>query len=133
MSHAWEVPDPPVPHMPAKTILVVEDNEAIGQMIVQILSLETPYQAYLVQDSLDAVHAARDVRPHLLLLDYYLPHMTGLQLYDELCANQELAGTPAIIISANLPVQELKTRHIVGLGKPFDLDALLDAIERILH
>ncbi|MDQ2717152.1 MAG: response regulator [Chloroflexota bacterium] len=133
MSHGWEVPDAPAPHTPAKMILVVEDNEAIGQMIVQILSLETPYQAYLVQDSLDALEAAQDVRPHLLLLDYYLPHMTGLQLYDELCIKQKLAAIPAIIISANLPVQELKTRHIIGLDKPFDLDALLDAIERLLR
>lgn len=115
-----------------KTILVVEDDQEIGHMIVLTLSQETPYQAHLVQNGSDALHLVQSMIPILFLLDYHLPGITGIQLYDQLHTIKELEAIPAIIISANLPLYELKKRQIVGLRKPFDIDKLLSTIERIL-
>ena len=115
-----------------KTILVVEDNEAIAHMLVEIVSLETPYKACLALTPSEALRLVAQQRPDLLLLDYYLPHMTGLQLYDRLRDLEGLQSVPAILLSANLPFHELKQRKIVALGKPFDLDKLLGAVEKQL-
>ena len=115
-----------------KTVLIVEDDDEIGRLLVLLLSQETPYQACLVHSAQEALWVVREVKPVLFLFDYYLPSMTGLQLYDQLHAQQEFAAIPAIIISANLPVKELEKRHIIGLAKPFDLDSLLDTIERVV-
>ena len=115
-----------------KTVLIVEDDDEIGRLLVLLLSQETPYQVCLVHSAKEALWIVQEVKPVLFLLDYYLPSVTGLQLYDQLHAQQEFAAIPAIIISANLPVKELETRHIVGLAKPFDLDQLLDTIERVI-
>jgi CheY-like chemotaxis protein len=68
----------------------------------------------------------------MILLDYLLPHMNGLDLYDYLHAHKPLKDIPVIMISANLPQKEVNRRHLIGLQKPFELDDLLTTIKNIL-
>jgi CheY-like chemotaxis protein len=117
---------------PAKTILVVEDDELIGAFLAEAISQETPYRPLLVSDGFEALKVTRDIRPSMFLLDYHLPRMNGIELYDQLHAKEGLENVPAILISANLPLSELTKRAIPGIKKPFDLDQLLQAIEKII-
>ncbi len=115
-----------------KTILVVEDDAEIGAFLVLALQQETSYAVRLVTDSLHALNAIRGFRPHLLLLDYQLPDMNGIDLYDKLHALPGFEAIPCIIISARLPLQEIKKRVLVGLSKPFDLLELFATIGKLL-
>jgi len=115
-----------------KTIFVVEDDEAVGSMLVLMLLLESPYQALLVRDGFQALKVVRDLKPILFLLDYQLPGMDGITLYDHLHAITDLADVPTIIISATLPTRALQERHLIGLAKPFELDQLLYTIDKLL-
>jgi len=115
-----------------KIILVAEDDEGIGTMLADFISDETSYAVFLVTNGRRALQVVQQVKPSLFLLDYPLPSMTGLQLYDQLQTIEALKGIPTIMMSANLPQAELAKRHIIGLKKPFDLDDLLDLIERAL-
>ncbi len=116
----------------AKTILVVEDDNEIGSFLLEALSLETPYAAILASDGFEALKASSIIPPCLCITDYRLPHMNGLELYDRLHAKKELADMPAILISAQLPEEEVKKRQIVGLNKPFELDDLLETVEKLV-
>ena len=115
-----------------KTILVVEDDTDIGMFLVQAISQETHYQAMLVADGLQALNVVASIKPNLFILDYQLPSMNGIELYDQLQETQELQGTPAILISARLPRREIARRKIVGMTKPLELDDFLQTIERLL-
>jgi|SRR5581483_9204198 len=115
-----------------ETILVVEDDDSIGSFLVEAILQETPYDAMLVTDGLQALKAVRNIRPRLFITDYRLPYMNGLELYDRLCSTKALEDTPAIIMSAYLPEEEVKKRKLVSLNKPFDLDELLDVVEKLL-
>ncbi len=115
-----------------KTILVVEDDTDIGMFLVQAILQETRYQAMLVADGLQALNVVASIRPNLFILDYQLPSMNGIELYDQLQETQELQGTPAILISARLPRREIAKRKIVGMTKPLELDDFLQTIERLL-
>ena len=115
-----------------KTILVVEDDTDIGAFLVQAISQETHYQAMLVADGLQALNVVASIKPNLVILDYQLPSMNGIELYDQLQETQELQGTPAILISARLPRREIAKRKIVGMTKPLELDDFLQTIERLL-
>lgn len=115
-----------------KIILVAEDDEGIGTMLACFISDETPYKVLLVTNGRKALQVVQQVKPALFLLDYRLPSMTGLRLYDQFQTIEELKNVPAIMMSANLPTPELARRRILGLKKPFDLDELLDLIERAL-
>jgi len=115
-----------------KTILLVEDDANIGEVLLQAIAQETPHIAILVADGFAALNAIRGVKPHLFILDYHLPRMNGIELYDRLHTIPELEGVPTIMLSAHLPVQELKKRKILGMPKPIDLDEFFQAIEQKL-
>lgn len=115
-----------------KTILVVEDDENIGTLLVQFISQETSYRAILVTDGYQAFRVIEEMLPDLFVLDYQMPGMNGLELYDRLHSTPGLETVPAILVSAYLPQLDLKNRKIVAIGKPFELDMLLDTIEMLL-
>jgi two-component system, response regulator, stage 0 sporulation protein F len=115
-----------------QTILIVEDDQDIGVMVATLLELETPYQTRLAQDGQEALTLARDTPPSLLVLDYQLPGINGVQLYDRLRTLPGLEHVPAVLMSANLPVEEMKKRHMVGLCKPFDVNELIETVKHSL-
>jgi CheY-like chemotaxis protein len=117
-----------------KTILVVEDDSAIGTFLLEAIAQETPYYPLLVPDAFEALKAMQGIRPNLILLDYYLPKMNGIELYDQLQATPECANIPVILLTTNLDkrLEEIVERNLLGLSKPVDLDDLLDTIEKAL-
>jgi DNA-binding response OmpR family regulator len=115
-----------------KTVLVVEDDTGIGTFLVQAILQETPHQAMLVADGFQALKAVSNIKPSLFILDYQLPRMNGIELYDQLHATKGLEQIPAIVISARLPKQEIEKRKIAAMSKPFELDDFLHAIEKLL-
>ncbi|GCE03353.1 response regulator [Dictyobacter aurantiacus] len=115
-----------------KTILVIEDDGSVGSSLVQIIVEETQHLAFLVTDPEQALKVFEDLLPDLLIIDYHLPHMNGIQLYDFLQQRREFQHVPTIIISAALPEGEVTARHLFALNKPFDIDDLLSAIHDFL-
>src|SRR6266568_169968 len=116
----------------AKMVLVVEDDVGIGNFLVQAILQETPYHAMLVADGFQALKAVANIKPSLFILDYQLPRMNGIELYDQLHATKGLEHIPAVVISARLPRQEIEKRKIIAMSKPLELDDFLHAIEKLL-
>src|SRR5436305_10967378 len=116
-----------------KTVSIVEDDEAIGELLVQVIEQETSYQAVLASDGFQALEMLRTVKPDVLILDYSLPDMNGLEFYDTIQAVKALKHLPVLIISAQTArIQtEVKARQLSQLQKPFELTTLLEAIERL--
>ena len=65
-----------------KTILIVEDDAFIGEFLERAISEETPYKPLVVSDGFEALKVTYDLKPNLFLLDYQLPRMDGIELYD---------------------------------------------------
>ncbi|HET9999399.1 MAG TPA: response regulator [Ktedonobacteraceae bacterium] len=121
----------------AQVILVVEDEETISDFIVRVLEEETPYKALAATNAKQAFALVDTVKPDLLMLDYQLPGINGLELFDRLHAMQGLEAVPALMFSANAFSekalrQALQERHITFLMKPFELDYLLQVVENLL-
>jgi DNA-binding response OmpR family regulator len=117
-----------------KLIFIVEDDENIGILIVQTIHQETSHRAIHHPNGSSVLQAVRLHRPHLFILDYSLPDMTGLELHDQLHTFEHLKDTPTILISAlKPPASEILARQITYLRKPFDLGELLEAIEMHLN
>ena len=117
---------------PVKTILIVEDDPSIGEMFVQALAEEQIYHPVLVTSGAQALETVKDITPDLLLLDYHLPNMNGLELYDILHAMPQFSHTPTILITAGVLQYDIGKRHIVGMSKPVDINKLLDIIAELL-
>ncbi len=115
-----------------KTILVVEDDKNIGEFLVEAFVQETSYQALLAVDGSQALKLVHDVKPNMLIVDNRLPDMKGIELYDRIHAREDLENIPALLMSANIPLQEVQKRKMYYLNKPFELDDLFDLVEKLI-
>lgn len=116
-----------------QTILIVEDESEIRDLLLTLFNQETPYRAYAVSDASQAVEAATIMTPSLFILDYGLPGMNGLALHDLLHSIKGLETIPTLMISAHFPSREaMQQRHITYLTKPLDFDILLSVIANLL-
>lgn len=118
---------------PHKLILIVEDDADIGQLLVQIIHQQTSHRALHHLTAGEAIKAIMTLTPHLFILDYSLPDMTGLELHDWFRAIDRLKHVPAILLSArNPPLDEIQKRGIILIRKPFAVTKLLSHIENYL-
>lgn len=125
-------PSSGIGHDSVKTILVVEDDEHIGEFIVEAFLQETTYQAMLATNGKQALKIVQNMKPNVLLLDNNLPDMKGIELYDRIQVEKELENVPVLLMSANVPVREAKKRNMYCLNKPFELNDLLQTVEKLL-
>ena len=121
-----------------QTIVLVEDNPQIRYIIASFIDLATPYEVQSFSDGQELLHYLDDLQntpPVLFLLDYHLPTMTGLQLYDQLQHIEGVDQVPALLITAEPSLQfekELAARHLPVLSKPFTFKEFLAALTPLL-
>jgi len=120
------------PEPKLKTILVVEDDEGVGEFLVTALTMEANYRALLATDGVQALEMVKTLIPDLFVLDYQLPGIDGLELADRLQTIDALKHVPVLLMSANLSKREVDKHHAAFLEKPFELDELLRAVEKLV-
>lgn len=72
------------PEQKNPTILVVDNDPAIGAFLSIALRIEASAHVLLASDGAQALALSQTVAPDLFILDYQLPGMTGLELADRL-------------------------------------------------
>jgi DNA-binding NtrC family response regulator len=116
-----------------KLIFVVDDDEDIGYFLIQVIHQATAHHAIHHDSAQKALDAIKRHTPHLFILDYNLPDMTGLELHDQLQTFEHLKGSQTIMISADdPPLSEIRKRNIAFLPKPLEVPRLLKTIENAL-
>jgi len=115
-----------------QTVLIVEDDLAIRDVITQILEDEG-YPVASAANGLEALnYLSQSSPPRLILLDLMMPIMNGWQFHAQLQDDPILRTIPIIVASADANVQQQAAVMAVPayLRKPLQLDDLLDAVER---
>ena len=119
-----------------KCILIVEDDPDTAILLVSAVEQYTPHSPLCVESGVEAVCIARKKTPALLLLDYFLGDINGLELADWLHSINGMEKVPTIIMSAGTlsleKEQQISARQIIFLRKPFELDELFEKIEVLL-
>src|SRR6202011_4090367 len=117
----------------SKCILVVDDEEAIREVIAETLELEG-YRVEKAADGNAALVMVKVIPPDAIVLDLMMPGMDGWTFLKQ-CRKENLCScTPVMVISAYRKLGEATADLQVQacLEKPFDLDVFLKAIERLL-
>ena len=113
-----------------KHILIVEDEEGIVQFLKQGLE-EEGYQVSSATNGLDGFKLFQNEKFDLVLLDWMLPKMTGLQVCQKI--RETNSKIPIIFLTAKDTVQEtvegLKTGANDYIKKPFSFDELVERIK----
>ncbi len=117
-----------------RTILIVDDDRDIGELLRSIIVEQTSHRVIWIAESDLALEAAPRLKPSLILLDYAMPTLDGLKLFDYMQRLEHLRNVPVILISAraSIPFQELERRKLHFLRKPFEMDELLQLVEQLI-
>jgi two-component system, OmpR family, phosphate regulon response regulator PhoB len=109
--------------MPAKQVLIVEDERPIREMIAFGLK-RAGFEVREAEDCRAARAALADQRPDLVLIDWMLPDMSGLELTRALKRDRETRELPVIMLTA---------RADDYVTKPFSPRELLARINAVLR
>lgn len=117
-------------------ILVVDDEAHI----LHVLSLKLRNAGYDVRTAADgeeAFETATDDPPDLIITDFQMPYMTGLELCQALAKQESTASVPLLILTARgyaLDDEDLRINGIKGvINKPFSPRAILELVEKTLR
>ncbi len=117
----------------AESVLVVDDDPLVRDLLVQFLSLRG-YRALGVKDGYEALRVVEESAPDLLLLDMVMPGLSGIDVLKMLREKEYSGGV--IIMTGSHNEEMLEEAWALGpqevLGKPIALDRLLTAIQLVL-
>lgn len=121
--------------MTNKKVLVVDDEIHI----VHVVSLKLRNRGFEVisaDNGADAYDRVCEETPDLIITDFQMPVMTGLEFLEKLRGNRETAAIPVIMLTARshaISTEQMETLRIhTCLSKPFSPRELLSKVEDIL-
>ncbi len=115
-----------------KPILVIDDDFDLASTLAGTLS-DLGYEATYSTNGAEALARLEEgPRPAVIVLDLMMPRMNGWEVCASLSANPELERIPVVVMTA-ASLGSPPPRHArICLKKPFELEALIDAIEAAL-
>jgi excisionase family DNA binding protein len=116
-------------------VLLVDDDENVRELVR--VSLE--FEGYIVREAGSAdegLSAIEDAKPDLILLDVMMPHVDGWEMLRRIQERHGAGAIPVLMFSGQ--VDEAARRQAASsgasgfVGKPFDLDELVDQAKAIV-
>lgn len=116
----------------AGRILVVEDESSILTALTLLLDMEG-YRVAEATNGRQALERLASFAPDLIVTDYMMPYMDGIEMVRQIRKNPAFADVPIILISAALP-PNTETEGLIdaALSKPVGIDELLSVIDELL-
>ncbi len=112
--------------------ILIADDEAKIRRVMTLLLEEAGYQVKTVENGAEAVDALVSFDPHIVLLDYQMPVLSGIEALEKI---KSLNSSQTVIMitafgSVSLVVEAIKKGAYDFIEKPFDNDKLLLTIQR---
>lgn len=115
------------------TILIIDDEPSITDVVAEVLTDEG-YETLIASGGRDALDLLAAHRPDLMLLDLFMPEMSGLDLLARLQADKRLAGIPVVMMTAgvmgDMNLSHSGPTHV--LAKPFNVDDLIATVRTLV-
>ena len=117
-------------------VLVAEDDAANRALLSRLLE-RAGYRSISVADGRDAIKAATDERPHLVLLDIGLPSLNGLDVCRRLRADPRTVALPIILVTGQTASRDVVAGLDAGaddfVRKPYDEAELMARVRSVLR
>lgn len=118
------------------SVLVVEDDAAIRDMLSFTLK-QAGFGCETVMDAEAGLERLKNQQPDMILLDWMLPGIDGIEFIRRLRANEFLAGIPVIMLTAKGESEDMVKGLAVGaddyVNKPFSPQELVARIKAVLR
>src|SRR5438128_8470966 len=121
--------------MTEKTILVADDESHILH-VVSLKLRNAGFKVLTARDGQEALEMAQQTHPDLLITDYHMPQLSGLELCQRLKQDAATSKIPAIMLTARgyhlEPADTEQSGILRMLSKPFSPRHLLDTVNEVL-
>ncbi len=121
--------------MPGKKVLIADDEIHIVQ-VVSIKLRNNGFDVLTAENGQAAYQLACDEEPDLIVTDYQMPEMSGLELIERIRKNPDIAETPIVMLTARgfaIDEQQKEDLKISAcLSKPFSPRELLQSVTEII-
>jgi two-component system, OmpR family, phosphate regulon response regulator PhoB len=121
--------------MPAK-VLIVEDEESLVTLLTYNLQVEG-YTVVQTASGSDAMMLIQEERPDLVILDWMLPGVAGIEICRQIRARSETRGLPVIMLTARGEegdrIRGLQTGADDYVVKPFSVSELVARVKALLR
>jgi CheY-like chemotaxis protein len=121
--------------MKNKLILIVEDHEKNRKLLRKVLE-RVGYRTMEVETGEAAIEAARKQAPDLVLMDYQLPGIDGIETFRRLRADAAIPRMPIVAVTASAMPEDTERMREAGFDgfetKPINVKNLLATIESLL-
>jgi two-component system, cell cycle sensor histidine kinase and response regulator CckA len=116
-------------------ILLVDDEDYVRDVVQDMLE-DAGYRVFSVENGQEAISFFRDNYNliDLLVSDVVMPIMNGSEMYEHL--NRLRPGLPVVFMSGYLSdvlTPLLGAKHVEFIGKPMKQEALVKAVQNVLH
>jgi DNA-binding response OmpR family regulator len=119
-----------------KKILIAEDEEVLRMLIVDSLE-EVDYQVFEAADGVEALRLFEETEFDLLILDYMMPHCTGIEVIEKVRNGSTRSETKILMLSAKNQQHEKEKILSIGandfMAKPFSPIKLVEKVKAMLH
>ncbi|MCA2213315.1 response regulator [Jidongwangia harbinensis] len=115
-------------------LLIAEDDQNVRAMFERIFR-DAGFTVLTETDGLAALHAIVRERPDVVLTDFDMPRLNGLELCRAIRGHHQLSDTPVAIISGSLAPGDpraVEAQLCATLVKPFTREALVAAVRRLV-
>ncbi len=116
-------------------VLVVDDEQDFTFFVKKNLEASGRFEVSVCTDATKAVERARQLRPHVILLDIMMPGIAGEELAVQLQAHQETKHVPVVFLTALVREDEAPTggSHEIGghtfVAKPVKIQELMRVLD----
>ena len=114
-------------------ILLVEDNDMLATPLITAIKQKTAYLVERVVDGRSALEVIQHIQPDLLVLDYQLSDVNGLELYERIQNRMHYRFIPTLFTNSALPETVSVNMRTVHLDRPFSTQQFLDAVHMLLR
>jgi CheY-like chemotaxis protein len=111
------------------TILLVDDEPDLQELYTDVLEV-MGYQVIHAYDGLEALEKARQQRPDLVVTDWMMPRLDGVELCQRLLQEPGLEGLPIILHSSRRAPRIPGVRRV--LSKSCPLEEFEDAVAQVI-
>ena len=122
--------------METKTILVADDESHILN-VVSLKLRNAGFRVVTARDGQEAFEMAQAEKPDLLITDYHMPQLSGIELCQKLKQDPSTSSIPAIMLTARgyqLEPSDTEQSGILRmLSKPFSPRQLLTTVNEVLE
>lgn len=115
-----------------KKVLICDDDEGVLDMLELMLE-DSGFSTVAVKNSLQIYEEIRNARPDLVVLDLWMPVLSGDQVLRALRNNPDTKNLPVIVISASREGERIAREAGASgfIAKPFDIDQLIDRVQAL--